>query len=70
MRSLHHACNTSKEGIIDELLANSADPNAKDENDNTSMHYACARGILNVVNKLLNYSADPDAPNTQRPAAA
>jgi ankyrin repeat protein len=43
LRPLHHACNNSKEGIIGKLLDAGANPNARDDNDNTSLHWAAAR---------------------------
>ena len=43
LRPLHHACNSSKEAIIADLLERGANPNAKDENDNTALHWAASR---------------------------
>jgi len=46
LRPLHHACNNSKEAIIVELLERGANPNTKDENENTALHWAAARYLF------------------------
>jgi len=64
LRSLHHACNNNREGIVKVLLEAHADVNATDfSNGSTPLHYAASRGILNLVNTVLDGGANLKAVN-------
>ena len=58
---LHHACANRSNGpaIVEELLAHSADPNAKCQ-EGSPLHLAANRGSLDTIKRLLETKADID----------
>lgn len=50
---------------LDELLANGADPNVKDNRGRTPLHHAAFYGYVHNVNILLKAGADPNAQDNE-----
>lgn len=56
--ALHRACLSGSIGIVQILLERNADPNARNNFDETPLHYACKRGVPTVVLLLVEQGAD------------
>jgi uncharacterized glyoxalase superfamily protein PhnB len=57
--ALHEAARHGSAGVVQLLLAHGADPNAREEGDNTTpLHWAAARGDFAIMNALLDAGAD------------
>jgi hypothetical protein len=61
---LHYAAWKGHKDIVEFLLANKAEANAKDSRGYTPLHYAAATGNADVVGVLLSYKADVKAPTS------
>lgn len=59
---LHYACIIGDTQLVELLLANKADPNAKDKFSNTPLYYACLVESLNqvIIKILLNNKSNPN----------
>src|SRR5688572_24198457 len=56
---LHTAAQQGHVGVVRVLLEHGADPNAREEGDNTSpLHWAAARGDIEIVRALLDAGSD------------
>lgn len=55
---LHRACLVGKVDIVKLLLDLGADPNARNNFDETPLHYACKRGLPPVVRCMLDKGGD------------
>jgi hypothetical protein len=62
---LHVAAFNDHKDVVEFLLANKADVNAKAENGSTPLHLAAAKGNLDIVELLLANKADIDAVDKQ-----
>ena len=60
---LHYAAEYGHLSIVEYLVNQKADINAKDENDHTPLHFAAENGHLSVVEYLINQKVDINAKN-------
>ncbi len=60
---LHDAAKKGDVKRVRKLLEEGANPNARDENDNTPLHWAAPWGHVDVVKLLLEHGADPNIKN-------
>jgi ankyrin repeat protein len=60
---LHSAASAGDVKRVKELLEKGADPNARDENDNTPLHLAASWGHVGIVKLLLGHGANLNAQN-------
>ncbi|KAL3876629.1 hypothetical protein ACJMK2_034447 [Sinanodonta woodiana] len=58
LTALHKACLGGDTALVEILLKAGADPNAKNDFDETPLHYACKRGVPSIVQVLMNYGGD------------
>ena len=58
---LHDVANGGNLGEAASLLANGADPNARDDNGWTPLHFAAQSGAIQVASLLLKHGAEVDA---------
>ena len=61
--SLHMAARNGHKSVCQNLLANEADPEARDQRGETALHYASFKGFDEVVDLLLRSGADIGARN-------
>ena len=62
---LHHAANNGHLSVVEYLVNQKADINAKNKYEETPLHYAAEKGHLRVVEYLVNQKADINAKNKQ-----
>lgn len=62
---LHNAAADNAVALIERLIANGANVNAKDENGDTAVHAAAANNAINAAKALLNKEADINATNNE-----
>jgi len=60
---LHLAANKGHLSIVEYLVNQKADINAKNQDGNTPLHYAAANAHLSVVEYLVNQKVDINAKN-------
>ena len=63
MTSLHLAAKNGHLSVVEYLVNQKADINAKGENNQTPLHYAAENDHLSVVEHLVNQKADINARN-------
>lgn len=56
--ALHRACLVGRVDTVKLLLDSGADPNARNNFDETPLHYACKRGLPPVVRCMLDKGGD------------
>lgn len=61
---LHWACDRGHAGIVEFLIAESSNVDARDEDQLTPLHYATQCGYTGIVNMLVISGADPTLPDT------
>ena len=53
MISLHHAAQNGQAKVVDILLKNNADVEAKDDQGWSHLHFAAAHGFIELVNSII-----------------
>jgi len=64
MTPLHYAAWNGHLSVVEYLVNQKADINAKNKNNWTPLHYAAQNGHLSVVEYLVNQKADINAKNS------
>ena len=60
---LHAAANTGDLAVLDDLLVDEKDVDARDESGKTALHHASIAGDVPFCGALLNAGADPNLPD-------
>ena len=62
---LREACSKGDLDGVNKALQSGADPNAKDEFDNTALHYAARNGTPTLMQVLIGSGANPNVANSE-----